>query len=76
MFIFNVPCTNLSVKYFPHQEIPAILRHASDQCIRQLFCTIIDDGPIKPQNLRVNGSHNNIVDLIKFGEFVIVDYGY
>ena len=63
MFIFNVPCTVLPAIHFPHHELSAVLLHASDQFIRQSFCTIIDDGPVRPQNVGVSGRHNNTVDL-------------
>lgn len=73
--LFNAPCTILSAIHSPHQELSADLLHASDQFIRQLFYTVIDDGPIRPQNVRVSGCNNNIVGLIKFRIFVGLDDG-
>lgn len=75
MLIFNAQFTILSPRHIPCQELSAFLLHATDQFIRQPFYTIIDDGPIKPQNARVSGCHNNIVDLIKFRVFVGLDDG-
>jgi hypothetical protein len=74
MFIFNVQCAILSAIHIPRQELSAVL-HTTDQFIRQSFYIIIDDGSIRPQNVRVSGCHNNIVDLIEFRVFVGLNDG-